>query len=470
MRTARTSARTRAKGAVAILAASAVTAALLATPASAADSLKQLADARGFDIGFAMEPHLLDEAAYRQIADTEFNYVVAGNAMKWDATEPNQGQFSWDRADQVANYARTSGKGLYGHTLVWHSQLPWWVESLNATQLEAAMINHINEVAGRYAGQVEAWDVVNEAFEDNGQRRNSVFQQRLGDGYIETAFRAARAADPNAKLCINDYSTDAINSKSTAIYNLVRDFKARGVPIDCVGLQSHLIVGQVPSSMRENMQRFADLGVDVRITELDIRMRMPASSSDLAQQARDYQAVFENCLAVDRCPGVTIWGISDRYSWVPDVFSGEGAALVWDDNFQRKPAYDAIATALGGVPPTTPPPTTPPPTTPPPTTPPPTGDGCTAAFTMVNTWPGGFQGEVTVTAGAAAISGWTTGFSFDQGSIVQLWNGDLASSGSTHTVGNLSYNGNVGAGQSTTFGFVGSGPAPTVTNVSCSSR
>src|SRR5690606_4687901 len=123
-----------------------------------------------------------------------------------------------------------------------------------------------------------------------------------------------------------------------------------------------------------------------------------------------------------------------------------------------------------GVRRTTPPPTTPPPTTPPPTTPPPTGDGCTAAFRMVNTWPGGFQGEVTVTAGAAAISGWSTGFTFSSGSIVQLWNGDLASSGSTHTVGNLSYNGNVGAGQSTTFGFVGSGPAPTVTNVSCSSR
>ena len=135
------------------------------------------------------------------------------------------------------------------------------------------MTNHITNVATHFKGKVVAWDVVNEAFADNGARRaDSPFQQKLGDGYIETAFRTARAADPSAKLCINDYNTDGINAKSTAIYNLVKDFKSRGVPIDCVGFQAHLIVGQVPSDLQANLQRFADLGVDVRITELDIRM------------------------------------------------------------------------------------------------------------------------------------------------------------------------------------------------------
>lgn len=460
----------RARLAVAAAAVAGMAAVLLAPSATAADSLKQLADAQGFDIGFAVDPNRLGESQYRQIADTEFNFVVAENAMKWDATEPNQGQFSWSAADAVASYARTSGKGLYGHTLVWHNQLPGWASNLGGSQLLSAMRNHVSTVAARYAGQVEAWDVVNEAFEDNGSRRQSVFQQRIGDSYIEEAFRAARAADPGAKLCINDYSTDGINAKSTAIYNLVKDFKARGVPIDCVGFQAHLIVGQVPGDMQQNLQRFADLGVDVRITELDIRMSTPATSSGLQQQARDYERVFDICQAVDRCQGVTIWGISDKYSWVPGTFPGQGAALVWDESYQRKPAYAAIATALGDIDPT-PDPTTEPttePTTDP--TPDPTGD-CTLAVRVTNTWPGGFQGEGTVTAGSSALSGWTTSFRFDQGGIGTLWNGTVSSSGGSFTVVNAPYNGTVAAGGSTSFGFVGTGSAPAnITQVSCAAR
>ncbi len=201
--------------------------------------------------------------------------------------------------------------------------MPGWTNNLSGSALESAMKNHVTNVATHFRGKVASWDVVNEAFGENGERRSdSPLQQKLGDGYIETAFRAARAADPTAKLCINDYNTDAINSKSTAIYNLVRDFKARGVPIDCVGFQSHLIIGQVPSSMQQNLQRFADLGVDVRITELDIRMTMPSDSAKLATQAADYKKVFQICLAVSRCQGVTIWGITDKYSWVPACSPG----------------------------------------------------------------------------------------------------------------------------------------------------
>jgi endo-1,4-beta-xylanase len=320
-----------------------------AADATAADTLAQLADAQGKDIGFALTANYLNETSYRNIADTEFNYVVAENAMKWDATEPQQNQFTFGAGDEVAQYAAASGKGLYGHTLVWHAQAPGWAQSLSGAALEGAMTNHITNVVDHYSGQVEAWDVVNEAFNDDGSRRSSFLQNGLGNGWIETAFRAARAADPDVKLCINDYSVEAINAKSTAIYDLVADFKQRGVPIDCVGLQSHLIVGQVPSSFQQNLERFAALGVDVRITELDIRMSTPASSGDLQQQANDYGTVFRACLAVQACQGVTIWGITDRYSWVPGTFPGQGAALVWDENYAPKPAYGAIYTALGGA-------------------------------------------------------------------------------------------------------------------------
>nr|CDG66213.1 endo-beta-1,4-xylanase [Cellulosimicrobium cellulans] len=320
----------------------------VATTATAAtEPLGDAAARHGKTVGFALDPGRLSESGYRAVADREFSLVVGENAMKWDATEPARGSFSWGAADQVASYAAAQGADLYGHTLVWHQQLPGWVQGLTGTELRTAMTDHVSAVAGHFAGDVEAWDVINEAFEDDGSRRQSVFQQRLGDGYIEDAFRAARAADPDADLCINDYSTDGINAKSTAIYDLVADFKARGVPIDCVGFQAHLIVGQVPSTLTQNLRRFADLGVDVRITELDIRMKTPADAQKPAQQASDYAKVFQPCLDVDRCTGVTLWGITERYSWIPGVFPGQGAALVWDDAYAPKPAYAAIAEVLG---------------------------------------------------------------------------------------------------------------------------
>lgn len=168
---------------------------------------------------------------------------------------------------------------------MWHNQLPDWINSVPAGELLGVMRNHIANVAGHYKGEVVHWDVVNEAFEEDGTRRQSVFQQKIGDGYIAEAFKAARAADPNAKLYYNDYNIEGIGAKSDAVYNLVKSFKQRGIPIDGVGLQAHLILGQVPGSLQQNIKRFADLGVDVAITELDIRMRTPRDAAKDAQQA-----------------------------------------------------------------------------------------------------------------------------------------------------------------------------------------
>ena len=444
------------------LAATIAVGAAVAIPAQAASTLKDLATAAGKDVGFALAPDRLSESAYKSIADSEFTLVVPENAMKWDATEPSQNSFSYGSGDQVVSYAATSGKKVYGHTLVWHSQLPGWVSNLSGTALQSAMTNHITNVATHFKGKVVAWDVVNEAFADNGARRSdSPFQQKLGDGYIETAFRAARAADPGAKLCINDYNTDGINAKSTAIYNLVKDFKSRGVPIDCVGFQAHLIVGQVPSDLQANLQRFADLGVDVRITELDIRMTTPSDSTKLANQAADYKKVFQACLGVTRCQGVTIWGITDKYSWVPDTFPGQGAALVWDAGYAKKPAYDAIASAFGQVPPSTPPvtPTTPPvtPTTPPVTPTSPPSAGCQVTY-GVNQWNTGFTASVIVkNTSSSAINGWTLRFTFPSGqAITQAWSSVATQSGSAVALTNAAWNGSIPAGGSQQIGFNGS--------------
>ncbi|KAG7089385.1 hypothetical protein E1B28_011075 [Marasmius oreades] len=189
---------------------------------------------------------------------------------------------------------------------------------------------------------LDSWDVVNEPFNDDGTFRTDVFFTTTGTAYIDTALKAARAADPQAKLYINDFNIEGTGAKSTAMFNLVKNLKARGIPIDGIGVQAHLIVGQVPSTLQANLQQFTSLGVEVALTELDIRMTLPATSALLAQQEKDYQTVISACKAVSKCIGVTIWDYTDKYSWIPGTFNGQGAALPWDDNLAKKPAYDGI--------------------------------------------------------------------------------------------------------------------------------
>ena len=194
--------------------------------------------------------------------------ITAENEMKMDATEPNQNQFNYSNGDRIVNWARSNGKRVRGHTLAWHSQQPGWMQNLSGSALRNAMINHVTQVATHYKGKIYAWDVVNEAFADGGRgaRRDSNLQ-RTGNDWIEAAFRTARAADPAAKLCYNDYNIDDwTHAKTQAVYNMVRDFKARGVPIDCVGFQSHFNPQQpvprnyqtTPAELRRPRRRRAD--------------------------------------------------------------------------------------------------------------------------------------------------------------------------------------------------------------------
>ncbi|MGP3969273.1 endo-1,4-beta-xylanase [Streptomyces sp. 6N223] len=318
-------------------------------PGAQQSTLRAAAEAAGKFVGTAVSDGRLNDASYSEIVSSEFSSVTAENVMKWDTTEPNRGSFNFGPGDRLVEFANANDQQVYGHTLVWHNQLPGWVSNggFGAAELTQVMNDHITEVAGHYAGQVAYWDVVNEAFNEDGTMRPSVFQTTIGDGWIAEAFRAADAADPDAKLCINDYNVEGINAKSDGLYNLVSGMLEQGVPVDCVGLQSHLILGQVPGDLQENIQRFADLGLEVIITELDIRMTTPSDPNRLQQQAQDYETVVSACTAVPGCAGVTVWGISDADSWIPGVFPGEGAACVWDENLQRKPAYDGILAGFG---------------------------------------------------------------------------------------------------------------------------
>lgn len=324
---------------------------LVAGPATAAQqgTLHELAAAQGKYFGSATDNPELPDAAYAATLGSEFGQITPGNSMKWDTTEPVQGRFDFAKGDVVTDFARQHGQTVRGHTLVWHSQLPGWVAALPSAQVEAAMTHHVTEEATHYRGAVAAWDVVNEPFNEDGTFRTSPFYTALGSDYVATALRAAHAADPDAKLYLNDYNIEGLGAKSDAMYALASELIDEGVPLDGVGMQAHLAVQYgFPYKMRENMQRFADLGLDVAVTELDVRMQLPADAAKVATQSSYYQQAVEACLAVERCAGITVWDYTDKYSWVPSTFPGEGAANLYDENLAPKPAYDAVRTALGG--------------------------------------------------------------------------------------------------------------------------
>ncbi|WP_169982463.1 endo-1,4-beta-xylanase [Microbispora sp. H10836] len=443
----------------------ALTAVAVSIPAGAAESTLGAAAAQsGRYFGTAIASGKLGDSQYTTIANREFNMVTAENEMKIDATEPNQNQFNFTQGDRVYNWAVQNGKRVRGHTLAWHNQQPNWMRNLSGSALRQAMINHINGVVGHYKGKIYAWDVVNEAFDDGSGGRRDSNLQRTGNDWIEVAFRTARAADPNAKLCYNDYNIDNWSwAKTQGVYNMVRDFKSRGVPIDCVGLQSHFnSQSAYNSNYRTTISSFAALGVDVQITELDIQ----------GGSAQTYANVVNDCLAVPRCAGITVWGVRDSDSWL----GANTSPLLFDTSGNKKAAYNSVLNALNSVGPTNSPSPTPPvsPSPTPPVSPSPTPPvspspgtspepgGCSATISTVNSWPGGFQSEVTVKAGNSSVNGWTVSWTWPGGqTISSLWNGTQSGSGSNMVVRNAPYNGSIAAGATTTFGFTANGSAAT---------
>ncbi|KAJ3051534.1 hypothetical protein HK097_007442 [Rhizophlyctis rosea] len=324
-----------------------------ASTVEAAAPLKDLASKKGIYIGAALGNGNLADAEFVKILKREFNHITPENSMKWEVTEPSPATFSFGLGDEIVEAALAQKAKLRGHTLVWHSQLAPWVNQATWTKanLTYAIERHIKAVAGYYNNvPLDHWDVVNEVISDsNGLPRDSVFLKTFGsvDAYVELAFRLAKKYAPKSKLYINDYNMEGeAIAKSDALYELTKRLLKKGVPIDGVGAQGHMLVGQVPSNITAVLEKFTKLGVDVAITELDIRATLPFTQDKLDQQGKDYEAVFRACLAVKRCKGITLWGITDKYSWIPGVFPTEGAALVWDENYQPKPAYDGIVRAL----------------------------------------------------------------------------------------------------------------------------
>ncbi|KAK3690568.1 glycoside hydrolase superfamily [Podospora appendiculata] len=332
----------------------ALLAALLA-PAAVSAQLNSLAVAAGLKyFGTAVgESAVSSDSAYMAIVNNknELGQLVAENGQKWDATEPSRGTFSYTQGDIVPKVAKANGQYLRCHTLVWYSQLPNWVSSGSWTRatLQSVIETHISNVMGHYIGQCYAWDVVNEAIADDGTWRDSVFYKTFGTDYLALAFNAAKKADANTKLYYNDYNLEYNGAKTDRAVELVGIVKKAGAPIDGVGFQGHLIVGSTPSrsSLTTVLKRFTALNVEVAYTELDIRhSSLPASASALVTQGNDFASVVGSCVDTTGCVGVTVWGFTDKYSWVPNTFSGAGDALIYDKNFAKKAAWTSISSVL----------------------------------------------------------------------------------------------------------------------------
>lgn len=318
--------------------------------------LRDIAGPSGLLIGGAINPDDFGDAGYAQAVGREFSLVVPENAMKFAETEPGAHQFDFCAADKIVSYAHANGMEVRGHNLVWEIDLPGWLTNGNYSSADASNIlkEHINTVMGHYKGQLIDWDVVNEVISDSPPYglKDSYWLTQLGNNYVDQAFQWAHAADPSAKLFYNEYGAEGLGPKSDGVYNFVTGMLSRKIPIDGVGLQMHLDLNSGPSAadISSNMARLAALGLEVHVTEMDVRVPVDAngnaSAVDLATQATIYQNVFSACQAAPNCTAFLTWGITDRYSWIPSTFQGFGAALLLDQKYQTKPAYTSVAAVL----------------------------------------------------------------------------------------------------------------------------
>ncbi|WP_026819815.1 endo-1,4-beta-xylanase [Arthrobacter castelli] len=296
-----------------------------------------------------------NDQQYREVLGSEFSSVSAENQMKWEFIHPERNRYRFAEMDAIVEFAQKHGQVVRGHTLLWHSQNPEWLEEgdFSDQELRTILKDHIMTVVGRYAGQIQQWDVANEIFDSEGNLRTeeNIWIRELGPGIVADAFRWAHQADPEAKLFFNDYGVEANNAKSDAYYELIKDYLAKGVPVHGFAVQGHLSIRYgFPAGMEANLQRFDDLGLETAVTEIDVRMDLPngaePTAAQLEKQASYYQRALDACLGVEDCNSFTIWGFVDKYSWVPVFFEGQGAATVMWNDYTRKPAYYALQESL----------------------------------------------------------------------------------------------------------------------------
>jgi endo-1,4-beta-xylanase len=329
-------------------------------------ALRNLAGKVGLRIGSALTPADLTTADYSAIASGQFDLYTPENEMKWQVVEPEEGTFDWSGADNLVKYARANGALVRGHCLCWHQQLPTWLTTKVANgdytraQLLDLLQEHIFTEVGRYRGKIWQWDVCNEFLTDDdpsGVNQADWWIVNAGPEVITKAYQWAHEADPNALLMYNDYNIggeDGTNAKFEAAFALARSLQ-ENAHIDGIGIEGHLDAqyGWNPTLLRQDIEKFASIGLKVAITEADVRTfvnnatdQVPTDSLAQFAQPFEYQEMLKAALAVPEAISFTVWGFGDAESWVPGTFAGEGYACLYDVNLNPKAAYYALQSDL----------------------------------------------------------------------------------------------------------------------------
>jgi endo-1,4-beta-xylanase len=316
-------------------------------------TLRSAAEQQNFHVGAAVSSKAFrQDSKYREVLAREFNMMTPENAMKWRSLRPSQNEFNFDLSDSMVSFAEKHNMKVRGHTLVWHRSVPQWLQEgdFDRSDMISLLREHIQTVVNRYQGKIYAWDVVNEAITRRGELRDTIWLRTIGPEYIEMAFRWAHAADPDALLFYNDYGGEETGVKADGIYQLVKELKAKGVPIDGVGMQMHkgLRNPPDPDEVRDNMERLADLGMQVHITEMDVRIQNGRGSpaERFRAQGYIYQDMLETCMDAGNCDSFVMWGFTDAYSWIPQFTGNPDAPLIFDEEYEPKPAYRRLMETL----------------------------------------------------------------------------------------------------------------------------
>ncbi|WP_282075583.1 endo-1,4-beta-xylanase [Maribacter aquivivus] len=326
-----------------------------------------------FLIGSAVNDNLVSkkDSLGEQIVLTEYNTITPENSMKWMYMEPEQGKFEFETADKYIDFSTKNDIAFIGHNLVWHSQLAGWVEKIESKEeLSASLKNHVQTVAARYSGKIHGWDVVNEALNEDGTLRNSLFLKQLGPDYLINSFKWAQEADPKAELYYNDYNMTRQEKRAGAI-KLAKDIQASGARIDGIGMQAHWgLEDPTLEEIETSILEYSDLGIQVMITEFDITVlpnpwdldgaevsqnfegsehmnpytkELPDSvNTQLAQRYKDIFSLFKK--HSDKISRVTFWGINDGVSWLNSwpIEDRTNYPLLFDREYNRKPAYYSV--------------------------------------------------------------------------------------------------------------------------------
>jgi endo-1,4-beta-xylanase len=313
-----------------------------------------------FTMGAAVSPQGLKRPEEAALIIKQFGSMTPENAMKMQPIHPQENVYFWRDADSIVAFAKANNLRLRGHTLCWHNQAPRWMfvdsshnppDTVGKELLLKRLKEHITTVVSRYKGTIYAWDVVNEVISDNPNEnyRNSNWYRICGDEFIEKAFKYAHAADPDALLFYNDYN-ETVPSKREKIYKMVKALKDKGVPIHGIGLQAHWSIHDITEgAVDSTLSRFAELGLKIQITELDIKVQPSGNRRDSTTgytaererlQTEAYEAVFRMFRKYkDAISGVTFWNVSDRYSWLDRRGGGKAYPLLFDTAYQPKKAY-----------------------------------------------------------------------------------------------------------------------------------